>query len=318
MTPKVSVCCVTYNHASFIKKTLDGFITQKTDFPYEVIIGDDCSTDGTTEIIAEYVKKYPNIIKPIYHSKNIGSYHNFQETASACKGQYVAVCDGDDYWVNENKLQIQFEFMENNPEFTICFHPVIIKYEDGSKKDVIFPKPRHRFYKKVLNINELLKYNFIQTNSVMYRWIFNDTNSIKDMLPADILPVDYYIHLLHASKGKIGFLSEPMAVYRRHEKGIWYGVNDSDTWFLKYGMEHLRFYVAVEKYFGANKNKEIIEMVRNIALASLRNNNKDVLNELQNVYPSILQLAFIENKGILSTIKHTIKKIKQRFMGFLP
>lgn len=205
MTLKVSVFCITYNHIHFIKQALEGFVTQKTNFPFEVVISDDCSTDGTKEIIEEYTKQYPDIIKPIYHSHNVGSYQNFIDTANACKGEYVAMCDGDDYWIDKNKLQKQVDFMDTNKECSICFHPVLIKYENSLQKDVVFPKARHHFYKNILNINDLLKYNFIQTNSVMYRWIFNNNNQLEDILPKKILPVDYYIHLLHASKGKIAF-----------------------------------------------------------------------------------------------------------------
>ena len=110
--PLVSVCCVTYNHADFIKQTLEGFVTQKTNFPFEVIIADDCSTDGQQDIIKEYAKKYPDIIKPIFHSHNTGSYQNLLDAASACKGKYVAMCDGDDYWTDENKLQKQADFID--------------------------------------------------------------------------------------------------------------------------------------------------------------------------------------------------------------
>ena len=316
--PLVSVCCVTYNHADFIKQTLEGFVTQKTNFPFEVIIADDCSTDGQQDIIKEYAKKYPDIIKPIFHSHNTGSYQNLLDAASACKGKYVAMCDGDDYWTDENKLQKQADFMDTHKDCSICFHPVLIKYEDGSQKNVIFPKSRHHIYKKTLNINDLLKYNFIQTNSVMYRWVFNDKNSIEDILHKNILPVDYYLHLLHASKGKICFLPDVMAVYRKHVNGIWYGVNLLDKWFLNYGIEHLCFYESVEKYFGADKSKEKIHMVRNTALASLRNNDKETLNKLLNLYPQILKTAFAENKGAVSKIRHTINKFKQRFTGFMP
>lgn len=318
MIPKVSVFCVTYNHSDFLKQTLEGFVTQKTNFPFEVIIGDDCSTDGAKKIIEEYASKYPNIIKPIYHDYNTGSYQNVLDVANACTGEYVAMCDGDDYWIDENKLQKQVDFMDTHKDCNLCFHPVIIKYDDGSQKDVTFPKARHRFYKKTLNINDLLKYNFIQTNSVMYRWEFGRDNKLENILPKNILPVDYYLHLLHASKGKICFLPDIMAVYRRHKNGIWYGINDSDAWFLKYGIEHLNFYDAVEKNFDANKTKEKSEMIRNIVLASLRNNNKDSINKLFDIYAQEIRLAFAENNGKLSKLKNIIKKIKKRILGYIP
>ena len=128
---KVQVVCVTYNQKEYIKEALDSFIMQKTNFGYEVLVGDDGSTDGTSEIVAEYAKKYPDIIKPIFHSHNTGSYQNLLDAASACKGKYVAMCDGDEYWTDENKLQKQADFMDTHKDCSICFHTVLIKYEDG-------------------------------------------------------------------------------------------------------------------------------------------------------------------------------------------
>ena len=121
----VSVCCITYNQAEYIKYALDSFLIQKTNFKYEVIIHDDASTDGTAEIIKEYADKYPEIIKPIFqtenqYSKGVKRILNF--TFKEAKGKYIALCEGDDYWINENKLQLQVEYMEKNPNCTLLFH----------------------------------------------------------------------------------------------------------------------------------------------------------------------------------------------------
>jgi len=164
--PVVSICCITFNHVKYIRSCLDGFVMQKTTFPFEVLIHDDASTDGTQDIIREYQQKFPEIIKPIYQKENLYSKNmdvnsfNFERV----RGKYVALCEGDDYWTDEDKLQIQVDFMESHPECSVCFHPVSVVWEDSSEPDRIFPSRKDRF-----NIEVLLKENFIQTNSVMYR-----------------------------------------------------------------------------------------------------------------------------------------------------
>lgn len=125
-TPLVSICCITYNHAQFIRKCLDGFLMQQTDFPIEILIHDDCSTDGTTEIIREYEAKYPDLIFPLYEEEN-----QYQQGKAAeidlynyrrARGKYIAYCEGDDYWTDLLKLQKQVDFMEANPEYSVCWH----------------------------------------------------------------------------------------------------------------------------------------------------------------------------------------------------
>ena len=153
VNPKLSICCITYNHAKFIRQALDGFMMQKTNFPFEIIIHDDASTDGTADIIREYEQKYPEIIRPTYQTQNQWSKGvNILKTFVYPKiqGQYVALCEGDDYWTDENKLQKQVDYLDAHPEVSVCFHPVNIVWEDGSKRNSIFPKPKYRFNKTVL------------------------------------------------------------------------------------------------------------------------------------------------------------------------
>ena len=124
--PLVSISCITYNHINYIEQCLDGFLEQETDYPFEILIHDDCSTDGTTEIIQKYSTKYPDIIKPMYETEN--QYQQGKPAGSLiwnfprAQGKYIALCEGDDYWIDENKLQIQVDFLERNPEYTMCFH----------------------------------------------------------------------------------------------------------------------------------------------------------------------------------------------------
>ncbi|AEE16179.1 Beta-ketoacyl-acyl-carrier-protein synthase III [Treponema brennaborense DSM 12168] len=122
--PMVSVVCLTYNHEKYIKDALNGFLIQETDFPFEVLVNEDTSTDDTAIILKEYEKKYQNIIKPIYHTVNEYSQDIdvFGNTVKRTKGKYIAICEGDDFWIDKNKLQMQVDFLEKNLEYSMCCH----------------------------------------------------------------------------------------------------------------------------------------------------------------------------------------------------
>ena len=125
--PLVSICCLTYNHAPFIRQCLDGFLMQITDFPIEILIHDDASTDGTDAIIQEYAEKYPDLFFPLFEkenqfSKGKSSVMDIEYNYTRAKGKYIAYCEGDDYWTDPMKLQRQVDFLEANPEYSVCFH----------------------------------------------------------------------------------------------------------------------------------------------------------------------------------------------------
>lgn len=247
--PKVSVCCWAYNQESYIRETLDGFVMQKTNFPFEIIIHDDASTDGTADIIREYEAKYPDMVRAIYQTENQFNKQCFVETLifGSVRGEYVALCEGDDYWTDEYKLQKQVDFLDANPDFSICFHSIRVIHEDGSVPDYCFPDDKARFNRDVLTVYNLLCWNFIQTNSVMYRWRFNDSIGPLDFDSGSVMPRDWYWHLLHAQVGKIKYLDEVMGIYRRHQAGIWTG--DFETLCLNYGILKLNLFLALEKHF---------------------------------------------------------------------
>ena len=143
---KLQIVCLAYNQAEFIRDTLDGFVMQKTNFPFEALIGDDCSTDGTSEIIAEYAVKYPNIIKHIKRKKNMGAQANSYDLLKSVTADYLALCEGDDYWTNPNKLQIQVDFLEKNRQLNGCFHKTQILKEPSVihwNTDFAFPKDKY-------------------------------------------------------------------------------------------------------------------------------------------------------------------------------
>ena len=221
--PIVSICCLAYNHEPYIRQCLDGFMMQKTDFPFEVLIHDDASTDGTAAIIREYETKCPDIIKPIYqienqHKKRTGILQNI--VLPRAKGKYIALCEGDDYWIDPYKLQKQVDFLEANEDFSICFHAVKIKKE---QENVIVDDYMTGKVSDVTDIYDLARGNYIHTPSVVFR---KNEEVFKTFIALGNLFVgDYVLHLLNAQYGKIKKLTEAMAVYRVGV-GVWNTKND--------------------------------------------------------------------------------------------
>ena len=215
--PIVSIVCNTFNHELYIQDAIEGFLMQKTTFPIEILLHDDASNDKTTNIIKEYEAKYPHLIKPIYQKDNqylqrtkIGP--NFQYPR--VKGKYIAICEGDDYWTDPNKLQKQVTFLEANPDFTICCHNAHIINEDGILTDSLKKiKSAKTFF-----IEDLAVKNFIHTPTVVFRVFKRNLNhSLLLKVPVG----DYTIHLLNAKYGKIYYMPDYMATYRKHAGGIW-------------------------------------------------------------------------------------------------
>jgi len=131
---KVSICCITYNHGSYIEKTLEGFLNQDVDFDFEILIHDDASTDKTVEVIKKFEKKYPNLIKPIYSNVNIYSQGEsaIKKLLSIANGDYIAFCEGDDFWIDDKKLNKQINFLDSNKEYVASYHNVRVVDEVGN------------------------------------------------------------------------------------------------------------------------------------------------------------------------------------------
>lgn len=254
--PKVSILCSTYNHAGYIRQALDSFLMQKTDFDIEVLVNDDASDDGTIKIIKAYKKKYPGIIKPVFHKENLYSqgYRNMimRFLLPKAGGAYIVLCEGDDFWTDPHKLQAQVDFLDRNPEYALCFHPVRVFFENSDNEDSVFPAK-----KPELTVSSLLKQNYIQTNSVMYR------KQTYAAMPFEVMPGDWYLHLYHAQFGKIGFINKVMAAYRRHPGGIWWDAHsDRNVFWEKYAQPHFKLYKELLVMYGADKDKRDIIYAR--------------------------------------------------------
>jgi glycosyltransferase involved in cell wall biosynthesis len=238
MKPTVSVCFITYNHERFVAQALEGVLMQKTNFDYEIVIGEDCSTDRTREIIKDFIKKYPEKIRLLLRPQNIGAARNFVQTFSTCKGRYIALLDGDDYWTSPYKLQKQVDFLESHPECSECFHDVQVVSEED--KPLFISSPRRK--KPRYTLKDLLKGNFIYTCSVVYR------KGLMKEFPEWIYKVsigDWPLHILNAQYGDIGYIDEVMGAYRVHSGGIHSSKEE---------MEQVKETIEVYSYINAHLN----------------------------------------------------------------
>ena len=223
---EVSIICNVYNQENYVRDALEGFVMQQTNFTFEVLVHDDASTDHTADIVREYEQKYPELIKPIYQTEN--QYSKFDRTirrlqAARAKGKYIAICEGDDYWTDPLKLQKQYDFMEKNPEYTLCGcstawlnmlsgEMVTTRGLSNEDRDVTleeFLSPKHR--RPFTMVSFFVKADIWKSLPV---WGF----------PVGDLPLTYYA----AMNGKVRMLSDVMCVYRWKSLGSWTKKNEDD------------------------------------------------------------------------------------------
>jgi glycosyltransferase involved in cell wall biosynthesis len=213
---KLSVAMITYNHERFIAQAVNSVLRQRVNFPYEIVIGDDCSTDGTSAIVADFHRLYPNRFVPFLRGKNLGAVPNFVATLTACRGQYVALLEGDDYWTCEDKLQRQVDFLDANPDYVISCHRAQVQDEVGTwLKLAQFPiRPAGTYALEDL----LTPDNFIMTCSTVYR---RDAVARIPSWFGNLKLGDWPLMALAAQAGKIHLTEHAWAVYRVHTGGLW-------------------------------------------------------------------------------------------------
>ncbi len=268
-SPLVSIMSLVYNHEAFIEKAIESWLMQKTNFKFEIVIGEDQSTDSTREIVFSYAEKYPDIIRIITSGSNVGMLANMMRTQAACRGKYIALCEGDDYWTDPLKLQKQVDFMEANPDFSICFHDAILLWDDKSKPPNYFvPKDQ----KEVSTTEDVIENYFIPTASMLLRAEYNE--NLPDWFK-HVYNGDWGLQLILSTKGKIKYFNELMSVYRKNEGGLSGGlgkntefINGKKTELLSYFNEY-----TVGKYNDAIK-KKVATLVKETKKYNLKKNNK--------------------------------------------
>jgi len=220
--PKVSVMMISYNHEKFIRQAIQSVMMQETNFDYEVVVGEDFSTDNTRQVLLELREKYPNRLKLLLNDRNLGARENTKQTIHTCRGQYMAMLEGDDYWISAHKLQKQVDALDKHPDWSICAHRMSVIFDDDGQPSYHYPTFDP---KPVSTLDDLARAAFVGTSSALYR------KSSIEHLPAWVFQVDigdYAISLFAAKHGKIGFIDEIMSAYRRHASG-WWSQRDSQT-----------------------------------------------------------------------------------------
>jgi len=221
--PTASICCITYNHEQYIEEAIDSFLKQETDFKFEILIHDDFSNDNTRNIIIEYAKKYPNIIRTIFQTENQWSLGKriMPIVLKEARGKFMALCEGDDYWIASNKLQIQIDEMEKHKECHISFHAAYLRYDDNSNKQKLFCY--HSPVNKIFNTDEIIQYGgpLMPTASICLKRNFVDflKTSTEDFFVYSISA--FFIQVFSSLNGGALYINKIMSVYRSMSTGSW-------------------------------------------------------------------------------------------------
>jgi glycosyltransferase involved in cell wall biosynthesis len=240
--PKVSVCVATYQHEPFIRECLDNIVNQVTNFPFEVILGEDESIDGTRAICLEYARNHPDKIRLFLRSRQRSTYveagvarfFNGYWNCFSARGTYVALCEGDDYWTDSHKLQKQIDFLESRPDVSLCCHRVMM----GTAPDAIGAKIYPDDPKPMINtLRDVIWGNWIPTCSMIMR------REIAQEYPEwtwDVAFGDWPLQVLAAKRGNIGFIDAVMGFYRVRPDGRWSGLGNIPRF-----QDVLKFYFAI-------------------------------------------------------------------------
>ena len=229
LSPTVSVCCITYNHERFLVQTIESVLMQATDFRVEMVIGEDCSTDSTRRIAQEYEKQYPGRIRVLAQNTNLGIMPNLMATMAACKGEYIAFLEGDDYWTDINKLQIQVDALRANAECALCFHDAEIFHDAAPDHPVMIFSQQVASHALPPPTAQGSSLQFTQLDLARAGWIIPSASmlfrarSLPQPLPAWFAGVysgDYTLQLLSTRWGSALYLPRLMSRYRLHENGI--------------------------------------------------------------------------------------------------
>ncbi len=211
----VSVAMITFNHEKYIREAIEGVLMQKTNFQYELVIGEDHSTDGTREICCEYASLNPGIIRILPSDTNLGIMLNFSRTLRECSGKYIAICEGDDYWTDPTKLQKQVDFLNANPSFVGCFHNTEERYEDGILSSFLYVKLK---YAQSISFNDLSYANLMPTCSLVF--INKNIRNLPDWFQE--LPIgDWPLNLINAQYGNFWYIPHVMGIHRLSDKSSW-------------------------------------------------------------------------------------------------
>lgn len=255
--PVVSVVCLTYNHEPYLRRALDSILNQKTEFPFEVLVGEDCSPDGSRAILKEYEQQHPGFFRMFYHEKNVGATANLHDLFMRTEGKYLVILETDDYWTDDHKLQKQVDFLESHPEYIGCAHDSVVIDENENVLNPSRIAMRGGHAETVYTLKDLLETGFIfQTSSVLARNVFLDRHDFSVLYQAHPLVGDltYYCEILR--KGSIYILPDVMTAYRMViKKGGTSAASQSKDHVARTLLMTMHQLVTLEDYYG----KDIVD-----------------------------------------------------------
>jgi glycosyltransferase involved in cell wall biosynthesis len=303
--PLVSICCITYNHAPYIAQAIEGFLMQETDFQVEIVIHDDASDDGTSEIVEQYAAEYSNLIRATINPSNKGMMANFVGCLADCRGEYIALCEGDDYWTENSKLSQQLALLQQHDHWSAVAHQVTYVDEEGKE----LPAPP-TFNGSEVDLHYLFHHNlghFIPTCSLFFRSRYWQ----HDIWQEELFFGDFTLHIVLALAGPIGFVQQNWGSYRRHKGGISYGMN-WDAYLAGYP----RFYKLVRKYLPGGKkhylNRNLFQVYLNGANHFIANGDFRKGTSLILDCAKVFRLPFFYDFGRL-VLKYGFFVLKEMF-----
>jgi len=274
----VTVVILTYNHKNYIEEAVNSVLMQKTDYNIDILIGDDCSTDNTYDIVKD-ISTNNNQIRYYKNSTNLGVTKNLQKAFSLCSGEYIAFCEGDDYWIDKNKINYQLNFLKNNPTCSGCFHHFII-HDEILNKETTLEIPKHDVYKydTKMIIENTIASNFTTT---VYRKKFLDKIDVKIF---DIFSVDWVFNIAISEFGYLACIDKYMSVYRVHNNGLWSAEKDKKNALQKSVIEYDKFFnMKYAESFNKLKINTVLEkrhsIIKKRPRRLLTNRRKQVVKE---------------------------------------
>jgi len=316
----LSVAVITYNHENYIRQALDSILMQNVNFKCEIIIGEDCSPDNTRIILLEYQKKYPNRFKLILRDKNVGATKNLYDVLMNCKGKYIALLEGDDFWTNPNKLQLQVDFLEEHNEYNGVSHD--FEYVNKIGEHTSMSNEKRSELAKEFTMNDFIKWEWpIQTATLLFRNFFltNKDEDFSIIYTAHNLMADRTLAMLILKKSNILIIREVMSAYRYVLE------KDGTNYTSKFEMPDkrkdiveitLHYINMLEKYltscsnynFDYIKSQFLCEMIINTIKSHTSDSVKDLTEILSMVSIKVKLLSFLHILEITATFP--LRKIK--------
>ncbi len=301
--PLVTVVVLTYNHETFIEQAVLSVLAQRTSFPIDVLIGEDCSTDRTREILRRLDATNPGRMTLLFREQNLGLSRNLQDCRERVRGKYMAILEGDDYWIDSGKLQKTADAMEAHPDWSMVFHSARNFYDDGTADDLIAPVNPPA---APLGVPELLLENRVPTHSVsMFR------QGLIERTPdwhVKLRIGDWALNILHADRGPIGFLPDVMTAYRVHRGGLWSGCDTAERW-----QQFLLLCDSLEEYFQGRYSAEIAASRRKFFTDLQR--EFDELPNLRKIQRRYFALRLDKIAGVLRWFRITWDAARKRMTG---